>query len=131
MIVVDTNVIAYLYLPSEHTAAAEQWLERDPEWVVPLLWRSEFRNLLVGYVRRGQVSLRDAFRLQAGAEALLDGSEYDVASDQVLRLASRSGCSAYDCEFVALAEMLGVRLVTADAKVRRAFPSCAVALAAS
>ncbi len=31
MIVVDSNVLTYLYLPCEYTAAAEQLLERDPE----------------------------------------------------------------------------------------------------
>ena len=46
MIVVDTNIVAYLYLPGEHTAAVERLLERDPEWAAPILWRSEFRNIL-------------------------------------------------------------------------------------
>lgn len=45
MIVVDSNVLAYLYLPGEHTAAAERLLEREPEWAAPVLWRSEFRNI--------------------------------------------------------------------------------------
>ena len=122
MIVVDTNVIAYLYLPSEHTGRTEALLARDPEWVLPALWRSEFRNLLAGYLRRGTLTLAEARAILAEAEALVDGCEYDVASDRVLALVHTSTCSAYDCEFVALAQQLGVRLVTADAKLRRAFP---------
>jgi predicted nucleic acid-binding protein len=47
----------------------------------------------------------------------------------VLTLALESGCSAYDCEFVALAKQLGVKLVTEDAKLRRAFPRWTVGLA--
>ncbi len=49
MIAVDTNVLAYLYLPGEYTAQAEALLERDPDWTAPVLWRSEFRvDLPVG-----------------------------------------------------------------------------------
>lgn len=51
MIVVDTNVLAYLYLPGEYTAAAEALLAHDPDWAAPVLWRSEFRNILAGYLR--------------------------------------------------------------------------------
>jgi len=52
VIVVDSNVIAYLYLPGDHTASAEALLEQDADWAAPLLWRSEFRNILAGYMRR-------------------------------------------------------------------------------
>ena len=58
------------------------------------------------------------------------GREYTVVSDHVLRLAVGSGCSAYDCEFVALAEDLGTRLVTVDRAVLGAFPSRAITPAA-
>lgn len=37
MIVVDTNVLAYLYLPMEHSAKAEALLKKDPDWAAPLL----------------------------------------------------------------------------------------------
>ncbi len=39
-----------------------------------------------------------------------------------------TGCSAYDCEFVALAIKLNTHLVTMDKKLLRAFPKCALAL---
>ena len=55
MIVVDTNVLAYLYLPSDFTLAAEKLLLNDPQWVAPHLWRSEFRNILAGYMRERPV----------------------------------------------------------------------------
>ena len=128
MIVVDTNVIAYLYLPGVFTARAEALLETDAEWAAPWLWRSEFRNILAGYVRRKTISLATAVELQTEAERLLAGGEYEVDSRAVLELAARSGCSAYDCEFVALAGALGVKLVTMDAQVMRAFPTCCQSL---
>jgi predicted nucleic acid-binding protein len=123
MIVVDTNVVAYLYLPGEHTANAEALLERDPEWVAPVLWRSEFRNILAGYMRRRAITFDQAHRLQREAESLLSGSEFEVDSLTVLELVRDSDCSAYDCEFVALAKKLDTKLITLDGKLLRAFPT--------
>lgn len=129
MIVVDTNVLAYLYLPGEHTRAAEALLERDPDWCAPILWRSEFRNILAGYVRRKDISFEQATSLQAEAEGLLAGGEYEVESRAVLELVRDSDCSAYDCEFVALAMKLDAKLFTMDKKLLRAFPNCAQSIA--
>jgi predicted nucleic acid-binding protein len=44
----------------------------------------------------------------------------------VLELTQRSLCSAYDCEYVALAVQLRTKLVTADKQVLQAFPEVAV-----
>ena len=129
MIVVDTNILAYLYLPGELTSAAEALLEHDPHWTAPILWRSEFRNILAGYMRRKNLTLDQARTLQSEAEGLLAGSEYDVDSLRVLELVRDSDCSAYDCEFIALAEMLETKLVTMDTKLLKAFPKVAVRLA--
>jgi len=106
VIVVDTNVVAYLYLPGECTPAAEALLERDSNWAAPVLWRSEFRNILAGYLRRGSLSFEQAHGIQREAEHLLAGAEYEVDSLGVLELVRESDCSAYDCEFVALARTL-------------------------
>lgn len=128
MIVVDTNVLAYLYLPTNYTAHAEALLQSDPEWAAPILWRSEFRNILAGYLRRRTLSFEAAGAIQAEAEGLLAGNEHMVDSLRVLELVRDSDCSAYDCEFVALAMRLGTKLITMDAKLLRAFPEQAVAL---
>lgn len=128
MIVVDTNVVAYLYLPGEHTAAAEALLEHDSDWAAPVLWRSEFRNILAGYLRRGTLTFDQVCGVQAEAESLLNGSEFEVDSASVLGLVRDSDCSAYDCEFIALAITLDTMLVTQDKKLLMAFPTRAVAL---
>jgi predicted nucleic acid-binding protein len=128
MIVVDTNIIIYLYVSSIETAKANLAFAQDPDWIVPSLWRSEFRNALVQYVNHQIIAIGGAIQIALSAEQLLGGSEYDVASDKVLRLATSSSCSAYDCEFVVLAQDLGVLLLTADKKVLRAFPNTAVSL---
>ena len=128
MIVVDTNVIAYLLLPGSHTANAQAAFLKDPDWSAPILWRSEFRNVLAMYLRKGDMSVDLAMRVMEDAETLMQGSEYHVSSARVLQLTADSTCSAYDCEFVVLAGDLGVPLVTSDAKIRRAFPRIAVGL---
>ena len=130
MIVVDSNVVAYLYLPGDYTETAEALLEHDSDWAAPLLWRSEFRNILAGYMRRKTLTFEAARDLQLEAESLLAGAEHEVESRLVLELVRDSDCSAYDCEFVALAMTLGVKLVTMDAKLLKAFPKYAVALTA-
>lgn len=128
MIVVDSNVVAYLYLPSEYTVFAEALFEHDPNWAAPVLWRSEFRNILAGYLRRKTLSFAQACHVQSEAEDLLVGSEFDVESKAVLRLVRDSDCSAYDCEFIALAEKLDTKLVTVDKKLLKAFPKRTVNL---
>ena len=130
MIVVDSNVVAYLYLPGEHTERAEALLEHDSDWAAPLLWRSELRNVLAGHMQRKTLTFEAARDLQMEAESLLAGGEHEVDSHLVLELVRDSDCSAYDCEFVALAMTLGVKLVTMDAKLLKAFPKYAVAFAA-
>ena len=131
MIVVDTNVLAYLVLPYEHSPQADALFKRDPEWAAPILWRSEFRNLLAGYLRRKTLTFDEALKVQAEAEALLAGNEHEVDSRRVLELVRDSDCSAYDCEFVALATRLGVKVVTMDRKMLKAFPQFTVALSAT
>lgn len=122
MIVVDVNVIAYLLIPGKFTNSAEQLLESDASWAVPRLWRSELRNILATYVRSGQIELHDALNLFQRAADLVADEEYEVETSAVLRLSQDSGCSAYDCEYLALAEFLELELVTADRKLAGAFP---------
>ena len=128
MIVVDTNVIGYLFLSSEQSLFAEQALQKDSEWAAPILWRSELRNVLTLYVRKNLITLEQAQRIMYGALELLRGREYEISSYEVLRLASESKCSAHDCEFIATANDLKVPLVTLDRQLLREFPTVAVPL---
>jgi predicted nucleic acid-binding protein len=126
MIVADANLLAYLVMPGEHTEEAEKVLAKDPTWVVPLLWRSELRSVVHKYIGRGDLTVLRAVRLLGQAEAIIDGREGDVDSQDVLELSSRSRCTTYDCEYVALANALGIPLVTTDRSVLRAFPGRAM-----
>ena len=126
MIVADVNLIAYLLLGGPEQVLAQQVIERDAVWAAPLLWRSEFRNVLAAYMRQRGLSVGDAWRAHGLADQLLAGQEFTVPGDRVLHLVASSTCSAYDCEYVALAEELDVPLVTADRQLLRAFGPRAV-----
>jgi predicted nucleic acid-binding protein len=128
MIVVDTNIIGYLYLAGERSMQADLAYQKDPLWTAPVLWRSELRNVLALYLRREILSLEETLKIMAEAASLMEGREYEIPSLQVLRLVARCTCSAYDCEFVALASELKVPLVTVDQKILAQFPKVAVSL---
>lgn len=129
MIVVDANVIAYLVIPGDRTPEAEATLLLDPEWTAPELWRSELRNVLATLVRHGRVTLDAAVVAFRDAESRVATAADEPATEVVLHLASTSGATAYDCEYVALADLLDLPLVTADRKLAERFPARAVKLA--
>jgi predicted nucleic acid-binding protein len=130
VIVVDSNVIAYCWVNGPFTAVAQGVRVRDPDWHVPILWRSEMRSILTGYLRDGSLTRPHVARIMDAAEQALTGSEHLVRSASVFELAGESRLSAHDCEFVALALALSVPLVTADKAVLRAFPGQALTMEA-
>lgn len=126
MIVVDTHQIAYLLIGGGLTDAVRRVFIQDSAWAAPLLWRSEFRSILSQYIRRDELRLSQAMRMQQMAEELLAGREHLMDSGKILRLVEQSRSSAYDCEFVALAMELRVPLVTSDKQVLREFPKISI-----
>ena len=125
MIVVDTNIISYLYISSEYSKQSEVLLSFDSDWVAPMLWRSEFRNVLALYLRKDLLALDEILLILHQAEKLLSDGEYEISSAHIMQLVKSSNCSAYDCEFVALAQHLNVPLITADIKILKKFSNIA------
>lgn len=125
MIAVDTNVLVYLWLRSDKTTIAEKIHYCDPFWVAPLLWRSEFRNVVSLYIKQG-VSFEIGLECIENAENQMRGNEMHVDSEEVMKLVNESGCTAYDCEFVYVAQVKSVPLVTFDAQILKRFPHIAI-----
>lgn len=125
MIVADTNTIAYLYLNSEKSAQAERLLTLEPKWIAPNLWKSEFRNVLTRYLRKNILTFDEILIITQQAENLMLENEYELSSAHILQLVNTSNCSAYDCEFVALAKLLNIPLITADKNIIKEFPGIA------
>lgn len=126
MIVADSNLIAYLLIPGDKSALADEVLLKDADWAVPLICRSEIRNILTLYMRHEGMSLTQARRTMEKAEVLWSSREFAVPSDDVLELTFHHNITAYDGEFVVLAKQLGVPFVTFDKPVRKAFPTLAI-----
>jgi len=87
---VDTNVVAYMLLPGPHTALVDDMLILQPEWAAPPLWRSEWCNVLAGYLSRGDLNLDQALAPAAAADHLVIHHEEPVSSEAVLQLVASS-----------------------------------------
>lgn len=122
MIVVDTNLLAYSVLPSEHGELAGLVAARDPAWLAPAIWRLELRNVLATAMRVRGLGLDRAVEAFSGAEALVADAEVEPTTQECLEITARGAVSAYDAEFVFVAERLDLVLVTGDRRLARAFP---------
>ena len=100
MIIADTNLIVYPFITAEQTTLAQKVRAKDPHWIVPPLWQSEFRNVLAACIRRG-MTLPRAKRLLSDALETLKSRETLPPHEKVLDLLTESDRTAYDCEFVA------------------------------
>lgn len=129
MLLVDTNVLTYLLIEGDHTKAAQKLHRRDPDWRSEAFLLVEFTNVLVSSIAAKRMTLSLAVNFLARASALLDGKLARIPHSSVLAVAARYGVSAYDARFLALADQLGSRLVTEDARLRAAAPLLTQSLA--
>jgi predicted nucleic acid-binding protein len=122
MLLVDTNVVAYLLIEGDQTAAARALHSRDPDWRSEAFLLVEFTNILASSIAAKRMTLSLARDLIENASALLDGKLARSHHDAVLAMAVRHRISAYDARFLALADQLGSPLVTEDTRLRAAAP---------
>jgi predicted nucleic acid-binding protein len=128
MIVADTSLVAYLLIDGTRTRQARAVWQRDPDWRLPPLWRSEFLNVLATAVKASVLDADEAHVAWANAVSIFRGREVEPEASDVLSTAIRHGISAYDAQFVVVARGLGAKLVTADRRLRNACPDVAVAI---
>ena len=128
MIVVDTNILVYLWLPGDFTIDAEKLLKKDSHWVSSILWKSEFRNVVSTFFKKEKITFDYAKEATLNAEEQMANFEYAVNSLIVLDKVKSSNCTAYDCEFIVLAEELNCKLITKDKEIINNFPNVAIDL---
>ena len=129
MIVVDTNVMVRLVAGGEQAAGAVRLLRDDSEWAAPGILISELHNVLLGFVRRGAITIDQALAMSADARGVLGDRIAGAPGPAVIAVALEGGLSAHDAEFVVLARTLGVRLVTLDRAILDGAGDVAVPLA--
>jgi predicted nucleic acid-binding protein len=128
LIVVDTNIIAYLLIEGDRTDRVRSLWRDEPDWRVPPLWRHEFLNVLATFAKRGGADLADTTQLWGRAVDTIGSCEIEVDMSAALEVAVTTQISAYDAQFITLARRLGVPLVTEDKKLRKTFPDLTMPL---
>ncbi len=117
MIVVDANVVAYWAIEGEFTNSARELWRVDSEWMVPMLCRHELANVVATYVKRGAMEVADVADLWSGIELVISGNEIEVDLPSAVAIAIERKLSAYDAQYLLLAEQHGVPLVSQDKKL--------------
>jgi len=127
VVVIDTNVLAYLLIEGDRTLEAQALYARDAEWRSEGFLVIEFSNVLSTYVRSGGMTRTQAETLLAEAERRMRGL-VNVPHAQAMRAAEKFSVSAYDARFLAAAQSLGGKLVTEDARLRASAPALTCSL---
>ena len=128
MIVVDSNLITARSLTSVLTSKAKQVEQRDPEWIVPVLWRYEFQNILATAIKAGQITPERALDVWQNVAEMLVENESEPSPAKVIDLVAQYGITAYDAQFIALAMEMGIPCITEDRELRGKFPGIAVSM---
>ena len=123
MIVVDVNIVAYFLIEGEKTSSARDLLRRDPDWRLPVLWRHEYLNVLATFARKGGATIAEAQSLWRRGIELLGPREQSVDMESALVLATENRISAYDAQYIALAQKLQTICVTEDQRLLGTFPT--------
>lgn len=129
MQVVDTNIVVNLLMEGPYSASARSLYARDQGWQSEPLLLIELTNVLATVVRKLAYTLADATTILISAQRIMAPGLRRVADHDVLHAAAHFGVTGYDARFLVVARAIGTRLVTEDAKLRRAAPELTCSLA--
>jgi predicted nucleic acid-binding protein len=128
MIVVDSNIVTARNLTSTLTSKAEQVEEKDPVWIVPVLWRYEFQNILATAIKAKQIKPEQALDIWEKVSKILVENECEPSASKVIDLVTQYGITAYDGQFIAVAMEMGIPCVTEDRELQEKFPGIAISM---
>jgi predicted nucleic acid-binding protein len=128
MIVVDSNIIAARNLTSSLTSLAKQVEEKDPVWIVPVLWRYEFQNILASAIKAKQIKPEQALDTWEKVSKILIENECEPSPSKVIDLVAQYGITAYDGQFIAVALEMGIPCLTEDPELQEKFPGIGISM---
>jgi predicted nucleic acid-binding protein len=128
MIVVDSNIVTARNLTSSLTSKAEQVEEKDPVWIVPVLWQYEFQNILATAIKAKQNKPEQALDIWKKVSKILIENECEPSASKVIDLVAQYGITAYDGQFIAVALEMGIPCVTEDRELQEKFPGIAISM---
>jgi predicted nucleic acid-binding protein len=111
MVVVDTNILAYLLIEGDRNLDVQALFARDADWKSEAFVLIEFSNILATYLRADSLTRNQAHALLVEAEKRLTGL-VSLPHARALRVAEQFGVSA---RFLGAAQSFKTRLVTEDA----------------
>jgi predicted nucleic acid-binding protein len=124
-LVLDSSVVIKWSVPEVHSADELRYLDPNLGRDAPELLLAEVSNILWKKVGRGELTRGEAEQIAA------DVGQADVMIHPMgplfgpaLRIALETGRSAYDCSYLALAEALSSRMVTADRRLYKGLQGC-------
>jgi len=118
VLVIDASlVVEWCVAPGEKNLPD---LLLDQLFAPPLMW-SEARSALHEHLWRGNLDSNSALKARARVEHVeVKRTTHPRLADESWRIADELGwAKTYDAEYVALALLLGCRLVTIDGRLRR------------
>lgn len=123
MLVVDASAFVELLIGASGAAALRGYAAQDSHWVVPEHFTIEVVNALRGLWLRKEITVA-AFEggVNRLATAQLQTWPVRLLLPRIVELAPNA--SAYDAAYIALAEALGVPLLTGDARLTRVPQTC-------
>ena len=128
MIVVDSNIVAARNLTSSLTSKAKQVEEKDPIWILPILWRYEFQNILATAIKAKQIKPEQAIDIWEAVSEILIENECEPSASKVIDLIAQYGITAYDGQFIAIALEMRIQCVTEDRELQEKFPGIAISM---
>ena len=120
VLVVDASVAVQWVFPEPHSTEADAIVARGHSLEAPDILPLEFDSVLCRRVRRGELALAKAktARIRFHEVPVRLHPTLDLL-DEGFALATRTGCTPYDCLYVVLAARMSGKMVTADARLCR------------
>jgi predicted nucleic acid-binding protein len=119
MIVVDATIVPYLFVEGELTAMVRELHRIDPGWVTPPILNHEMLHVLARLgVSEGEEVVG---RLWREIRAVLGVNQQIPDPVRSLRLGVRHGIGGNEAQYLCLAEVLDLPLISEDLVLRERF----------